>query len=83
MDYYAFKLENVTFSEKPARKSLIWMKHKPTSTDQGLFDRPKSEPEGLKNRKRGSCGTIPVYIVPGARHIDLYDRTDMIPLDKL
>ena len=23
------------------------------------------------------------YIVPGARHIDLYDRTDMIPFDKL
>jgi hypothetical protein len=22
-------------------------------------------------------------IVPGARHIDLYDRTDMIPFDKL
>ena len=24
-----------------------------------------------------------LYIVPGARHIDLYDRTDMIPFDKL
>jgi fermentation-respiration switch protein FrsA (DUF1100 family) len=24
-----------------------------------------------------------LVIVPGARHIDLYDRTDMIPFDKL
>lgn len=24
-----------------------------------------------------------LYIVPGARHIDLYDRTDMIPFDKI
>lgn len=24
-----------------------------------------------------------LYVVPGARHIDLYDRTDMIPFDKL
>ncbi|HOP46551.1 MAG TPA: alpha/beta hydrolase [Desulfobacteraceae bacterium] len=24
-----------------------------------------------------------LYIVPGARHIDLYDRTDMIPFDRL
>jgi len=24
-----------------------------------------------------------LYIVPGARHIDLYDRTDLIPFDKL
>jgi len=24
-----------------------------------------------------------LFIVPGARHIDLYDRTDMIPFDKL
>ena len=24
-----------------------------------------------------------LYIVPGARHIDLYDRADMIPFDKL
>ena len=24
-----------------------------------------------------------LYIVPGARHIDLYDRVDMIPFDKL
>jgi len=24
-----------------------------------------------------------LYIVPGARHIDLYDRMDMIPFDKL
>jgi hypothetical protein len=24
-----------------------------------------------------------LHIVPGARHIDLYDRTDMIPFDKL
>ena len=24
-----------------------------------------------------------LYIVPGARHIDLYDRTDMIPFDKM
>ena len=24
-----------------------------------------------------------LYIVPGARHIDLYDRTDMITFDKL
>ena len=24
-----------------------------------------------------------LYIVPQARHIDLYDRTDMIPFDKL
>jgi len=24
-----------------------------------------------------------LIIVPGARHIDLYDRTDMIPFDKL
>ena len=24
-----------------------------------------------------------LYIVPGALHIDLYDRTDMIPFDKL
>jgi hypothetical protein len=24
-----------------------------------------------------------IYIVPGARHIDLYDKTDMIPFDKL
>ena len=24
-----------------------------------------------------------LYIVPGARHIDLYNRTDMIPFDKL
>lgn len=24
-----------------------------------------------------------LYIVSGARHIDLYDRTDMIPFDKL
>lgn len=24
-----------------------------------------------------------LYIIPGARHIDLYDRTDMIPFDKL
>lgn len=24
-----------------------------------------------------------LYVVPGARHIDLYDRTDLIPFDKL
>ena len=24
-----------------------------------------------------------LYIIPGARHIDLYDRTDLIPFDKL
>ena len=24
-----------------------------------------------------------LYVVPGARHIDLYDKTDMIPFDKL
>jgi len=24
-----------------------------------------------------------LLIIPGARHIDLYDRTDMIPFDKL
>ena len=24
-----------------------------------------------------------LYVVKGARHIDLYDRTDMIPFDKL
>ena len=24
-----------------------------------------------------------LYIVPGARHIDLYDRVDLIPWDKL
>lgn len=24
-----------------------------------------------------------LYVVPGARHIDMYDRTDMIPFDKL
>ena len=24
-----------------------------------------------------------LYAVPGARHIDLYDRTDLIPFDKL
>jgi fermentation-respiration switch protein FrsA (DUF1100 family) len=24
-----------------------------------------------------------LYVVPGARHIDLYDRIDMIPFDKL
>jgi fermentation-respiration switch protein FrsA (DUF1100 family) len=24
-----------------------------------------------------------LYIIPVARHIDLYDRTDMIPFDKL
>ena len=24
-----------------------------------------------------------LYVVPGARHIDLYDRTEMIPFDKL
>ena len=24
-----------------------------------------------------------LVIVPGARHIDLYDRTDMIPFEKL
>ena len=24
-----------------------------------------------------------LYLVSGARHIDLYDRTDMIPFDKL
>jgi hypothetical protein len=24
-----------------------------------------------------------LHIVPGARHIDLYDRTDMIPFNKL
>jgi fermentation-respiration switch protein FrsA (DUF1100 family) len=24
-----------------------------------------------------------LYIVPNARHIDLYDRTDLIPFDKL
>jgi hypothetical protein len=24
-----------------------------------------------------------LYIVPGARHIDLYDGTDIIPFDKL
>ena len=23
------------------------------------------------------------YIIPGARHIDLYDRSDLIPFDKL
>ena len=24
-----------------------------------------------------------LYIVPGAGHVDLYDRTDVIPFDKL
>jgi fermentation-respiration switch protein FrsA (DUF1100 family) len=24
-----------------------------------------------------------LYVVPGARHIDLYDRVDLIPFDKL
>jgi fermentation-respiration switch protein FrsA (DUF1100 family) len=24
-----------------------------------------------------------LYIVPGARHIDLYDKSDLIPFDKL
>ncbi len=36
------------------------MEQRPPGTDQGLFNRLKSEPEGWKNRDCGACRIIPV-----------------------
>ena len=48
--------ENVSFSGKSGKNRLWWMERKPSGPDQCLFNKRKSEFEGLKHR---NCGCLP------------------------
>lgn len=63
MDYDAHKLEKCYIYKYFGEKKPHWDGKQTPVLKRGLFNRPKSKPEGLKDRNRSACRIIQVSIL--------------------
>lgn len=85
--YHPNAITQFTMSSSPAFMNfplfdkLSWIAPRPVLLVIGENAHSRYYSEEVNEQIKGD--TTELYIVPGANHVDLYDRTDVIPFDKL